>query len=133
MVMNMKCFNFRSRQKNNNHPTLLNKHLDYTRRCDKCKNWVPMHQSNMPLDPVEWDGHYCEHVNHNFNHSQYVGYSKMLEELINDLMERFVYEAFGEIEFKRAVTFCANICPLYDEMEIKYKPFDPLGNLVEVF
>lgn len=99
----------------NNHRTLIKKHFDYTKSCDKCENWIPMHQSNNYDEPTEWDGDYCNLWNTNYSTSEYVGYSKMLEQFIGDMMERFMLEMYGEMEYKRATTFVANICPLYKE------------------
>jgi len=102
--------------------SLLKKPLDYTRRCDKCKNWVPSHITTDFEGIEEGDGHYCELGEVHGYSSNEVGYSRLVQRAIYAIMSEFTQcdDMFLDKEYNSQVLITmANFCPLFDEISIE--------------
>ena len=102
--------------------SLLKKPLDYTRRCDKCKNWIPSHVTEDFEGIQEGDGHYCELGGLYDHSSNEKGYSRLVQRAIYAIMSEFTMcdDMFLDDEYNSQVLITiANFCPLFDEITVE--------------
>lgn len=104
--------------------SLLKQPLDYTRRCDKCQNWIPSHVTEDFEGIREGDGKYCELVSDELTGypPKEKGYSRLVQRTINAMMETFTMcdDMFLDAEYNSQVLIAmANCCPLFDEISTK--------------
>lgn len=104
--------------------TILKEPLDYTRRCDKCENWLPEKIEYSPEGICEGDaGTHCSLSNvYNSNRiSKEEGYSRLVQRVIDAMTLEFLDgdEIYCSDEEERIMIFVtmANCCPLFDEKE----------------
>lgn len=103
---------------------ILKKPLDYTRRCDKCDNWIPSHVTVDFEGCKEGGGGYCCLVQSEMMgyKSSDVGYSKLAKKVIYEIMNAFVMDdkVFYDREYNSQVLITmANFCPLFDEISLE--------------